>query len=121
MKLSLGDKLFYKIGEVSRITGLESYVLRYWETEFPSLHPKKGRGGQRVYMSKDIETVLKIKRMLYEEGFTIAGARKQLTGRGGEKPSEKISPSSEMILHRLRANLKELLTTMRSSDSAAGN
>jgi DNA-binding transcriptional MerR regulator len=118
VKLPLGGKLFYKIGEVSRITGLESYVLRYWETEFPPLNPKKGRGGQRVYMSKDIETVLKIKRMLYEEGFTIAGARKQLMSRGGEKPSEKVSPASEMMLHRLRANLKELLSTMRSSDSA---
>jgi DNA-binding transcriptional MerR regulator len=115
MKLPSG-KLFYKIGEVSRITRLESYVLRYWETEFPALHPKKGRGGQRVYESADIETVLKIKRMLYEEGFTIEGARKRLTSRGGAKPSEKTSPSSEMALHRLRANLKELLSTIKTSE-----
>ena len=120
MKLPPG-KLFYKIGEVSRITGLESYVLRYWETEFPFLQPKKGRGGQRVYVSADIEAVLKIKRMLYEEGFTISGARKRLMSRGGAKPSEKTPPSSEMVLHRLRANLKELLTTMKNSDSTAGN
>lgn len=115
MKLPSG-KLFYKIGEVSRITRLESYVLRYWETEFPVLQPKKGRGGQRVYESADIETVLKIKKMLYEEGFTIDGARKRLTSRGGAKPSEKNPPFSEMVLHRLRANLKELLTTIKTSD-----
>ena len=115
MKLPSG-KLFYKIGEVSRITRLESYVLRYWETEFPVLQPKKGRGGQRVYVNSDIETVLRIKRMLYEEGFTIAGAKKRLMGRGGAKPSEKSSPSSEMVLHRLRANLKELLTTIKTPD-----
>ena len=115
MKLPSG-KLFYKIGEVSRITRLESYVLRYWETEFPVLQPKKGRGGQRVYVNSDIETVLKIKRMLYEEGFTIAGAKKRLMSRGGAKSSEKSLPSSEMVLHRMRANLKELLTTIKTPD-----
>jgi len=121
MKLPFGNKLFYKIGEVSRITGLESYVLRYWETEFPPLHPKKSRGGQRVYESKDIETVLKIKRMLYEEGLTIAGAKKRLMSRGGEKPHGPTSPASDMMLHRVRANLKELLSAMKSSEKAAGN
>ena len=115
MKLPPG-KLFYKIGEVSHITGLESYVLRYWETEFPFLHPKKGRGGQRVYLSKDIETVLKIKQMLYEEGFTIAGARKRFMSRGAAKPHEPTGPSSERVLQRLKTNLQELLTTMRSSE-----
>jgi DNA-binding transcriptional MerR regulator len=72
------SKIFYKIGEVSRLTGLESYVLRFWENEFALLHPKKNTGGQRVYLQKDIDLILKIKKMLYEEGYTIAGAKKVL-------------------------------------------
>ncbi|MEK6560673.1 MAG: MerR family transcriptional regulator [Nitrospirota bacterium] len=71
-------KLFYKISEVSRLTGLESYVLRYWETEFTELAPRKNKGGQRVFEQKDIDKILIIKRLLYEEGLTIAGARKRL-------------------------------------------
>lgn len=71
-------KLFYKISEVSRLTGLESYVLRYWETEFIELAPRKNKGGQRVFEQKDIDKILIIKRLLYEEGLTIAGARKRL-------------------------------------------
>ena len=71
-------KLFYKISEVSKISGLESYVLRYWESEFPTIAPRKNKGGQRVYEQKDIDEILKIKRMLYEERLTIAGARKRL-------------------------------------------
>lgn len=71
-------KLFYKISEVSRLTGLESYVLRYWETEFTELAPRKNKGGQRVFEQKDIDKILVIKRLLYEEGLTIAGARKRL-------------------------------------------
>jgi len=71
-------KLFYKISEASKVTGLEAYVLRYWETEFPDIAPRKSKGGQRVYEQKDIDKILKIKKMLYEEGLTIAGARKKL-------------------------------------------
>ena len=71
-------KLFYKISEVSRLTGLESYVLRYWETEFTELAPRKNKGGQRVFEQKDIDKIIIIKRLLYEEGLTIAGARKRL-------------------------------------------
>src|SRR5437879_13793538 len=72
-RVSLDDKLFYKIGEVSRITGLPSYVLRFWESEFQFLQPQKSRGRQRVYTQKDVETLLQIKRMRYEQGFTIEG------------------------------------------------
>ena len=77
-------KLFYKIGEVSRLAGVEPYILRYWESEFPMLAPRKNQGGQRVYQDKDLDMVLDIKRMLHEEGYTIAGARKKLaeSGRG---------------------------------------
>src|SRR4030067_133751 len=75
---AMNMKLFYKISEVSRLTGLESYVLRYWETEFTELAPRKNKGGQRVFEQKDIDKILIIKRLLYEEGLTIAGARKRL-------------------------------------------
>lgn len=71
-------KLFYKIGEVCEITDTQPYVLRFWESEFPQLAPKKNRSGQRVYRKKDIDTVLRIKQLLYEEEYTIAGARKKL-------------------------------------------
>ncbi len=71
-------KLFYKIGEVSRLAQVEPYVLRYWENEFPALSPKKSRGGQRVYRQKELDLILSIKKMLHEEGYTIAGARKKI-------------------------------------------
>jgi DNA-binding transcriptional MerR regulator len=85
----LPQKLFYRIQEVSRITGVKPYVLRYWETEFPSLKPEKGPNDQRRYRAGDIDLVRRIKRLLYEEKFTIAGARKHLDGNGGS--AERIS------------------------------
>ncbi|MBM3792253.1 MAG: MerR family transcriptional regulator [Acidobacteria bacterium] len=72
-------RLYYKIGEVCRIVGVEAHVLRYWETEFSSLAPPKNKGGQRTYRPRDIELLLQIRKLLYEDGFTIAGARKQLS------------------------------------------
>ena len=74
----LGSKVFYKIGEVSQIAKLPAYVLRFWESEFPNLAPQKSKTGHRVYRKADVEMVLKIKTLLYDRGFTIAGARKQL-------------------------------------------
>jgi len=76
--IEIPDKLFFKIGEVSRLTGVKPHVLRYWESEFPNLAPPKNRSSQRVYRRKDIETVLVIKGLLYEDNFTISGARKKL-------------------------------------------
>ncbi|MEW6001624.1 MAG: MerR family transcriptional regulator [Nitrospirota bacterium] len=72
------DKLFYRIGEISRIIGVEPYVLRYWETEFPFLKPRKNKSGQRIYVKRDLELLLHVKRLLYQERFTIEGARKRL-------------------------------------------
>lgn len=97
-------KLFYKISEVSKITGVETYVLRYWETEFPTLSPRKNKGGQRVYEQKDIDSVLKIKKMLYEEGFTIAGARKRLQEQSGDTPDviQKVVDELEGVLKILK-------------------
>src|SRR5262245_66428563 len=79
------EKLYFRIGEVSDLCRLPAYVLRFWETEFPQLKPVKSSTGQRMYRRKDVEAVLKIKQLLYEEGFTIAGARQQLRSRSEER------------------------------------
>jgi DNA-binding transcriptional MerR regulator len=85
------NKLFFKIGEVCEITDTQPYVLRYWESEFPALAPAKNSSGQRIYRRKDIETVLRIKQLLYEEGFTIAGAKKRLES---EQGGRGVTPSA---------------------------
>src|SRR5919202_1982357 len=72
------DKLYFRIGEVSRIVGVKPYVLRFWETEFPALTPKKSGTGHRLYRRKDVELLLRIKHLLYEKRFTIEGARQSL-------------------------------------------
>lgn len=77
-EINIPDKERFKIGEVCRLTDTQPYVLRFWESEFPSLAPQKTRAGQRIYRREDIEMVLRIKELLYEESYTIAGARKQL-------------------------------------------
>src|ERR1700677_2036569 len=79
------DKLLFRIGEVSEIVGVEPYVLRYWESEFPGLSPKKSSSGQRMFRRKDVELLLRIKQLLYEKKFTIEGARKAL-----QKASEPV-------------------------------
>jgi DNA-binding transcriptional MerR regulator len=86
------EKSLFRIGEVSRLTATKAFVLRYWETEFPTLQPVKSPSGHRLYRREDIETVFEIKRLLYEEGFTIAGARKHLadlaSGNNGSNSAE---------------------------------
>ena len=77
------NKLFFKIGEVCELTEIQPYVLRYWETEFPILRPIKNKSGQRLYRKKDLETILRIKELLYHEGYTIAGAQKKLSDENG--------------------------------------
>jgi DNA-binding transcriptional MerR regulator len=85
------EKIYFKIGEVCDIVGVQAHVLRYWETDFPMLSPQKNRSGQRSYRRKDVETALRIKELLYDEMFTIAGARKKLqTEQRGEAPKLKI-------------------------------
>src|SRR5713226_7089784 len=88
------DKSFFRIGEVSRLTDTKPFVLRYWETEFPMLQPVKSPKGQRLYRRQDIETVLQIKRLLYDEGFTIAGARRHLREQNGGESSRSNAESS---------------------------
>jgi DNA-binding transcriptional MerR regulator len=85
--VAIPEKLFFKIGEVCELAGVQAHVLRYWESEFPMLAPQKNRAGQRVYRKRDVEMALRIKELLYEDQYTIAGAKKRLTNelRGGAK------------------------------------
>lgn len=85
--VAIPEKLFFKIGEVCELAGVQAHVLRYWESEFPMLAPQKNRAGQRVYRRRDVEMALRIKELLYEDQYTIAGAKKRLTTelRGGGK------------------------------------
>lgn len=85
--VSIPDKLYFKIGEVSEIAGVEPYVLRYWETEFADIAPLKSRTNQRLYKKKDVELILRIKHLLYAERFTIDGARKRLREESRRKSS----------------------------------
>src|ERR671920_1769791 len=80
VKARVQKRLYYKIGEACKELGIQPYVLRYWETEFPALTPSKSRSGQRVYSEKELEIIRRIKELLYEEGYTIAGAKKKLEG-----------------------------------------
>ena len=109
------DKLYFRIGEVSSLCKLPAYVLRFWETEFPQLKPVKSSSGQRMYRRKDVETLLRIKTLLYGEGFTIAGARQQLrveaTSARGQAPLPFPTHSSS-DLRRIRHGLEEILTML---------
>lgn len=110
-KPSIPDKLYFKIGEVSRITGVEPYVLRYWESEFRIVHPERSRTKQRLYTRKDLDLVLEIKRLLYEERYTIEGAKKRLMGRdkGGERQL-----SMGLQEERYRRALKEIKEELKA-------
>src|ERR1700755_1822542 len=95
--VSIPEKLFFKIGEVCDITGIQAHVLRYWESEFPMLAPQKNRAGQRTYRKRDVEMVLRIKELLYEDQYTIAGAKKRLAHelRAGGKVKVMSSEASD--------------------------
>ncbi|SVB77020.1 uncharacterized protein METZ01_LOCUS229874 [marine metagenome] len=105
-------KLYYSIGEVSEITGLKAYVLRYWETEFKQISPPKNRAGNRTYRQKDIISIQKIKDLLYEQKFTIEGARKVLDGKDNtttKQAEKKFSDKEKVVLMKIRDELKEIL------------
>jgi DNA-binding transcriptional MerR regulator len=113
--VSIPDKLYFRIGEVSELTQTKAYVLRYWETEFPTLKPMKSRSGHRLYRRQDVESVLQIKRLLYEKGFTIAGARKQLAGnsKGSEEKKDLFRGNLDgMQLKAIRGELESILTIL---------
>ena len=106
------DKLYFRIGEVSRVCGLPSYVLRFWETEFPHLKPVKSGTGQRMYRKVDVENVLRIKKLLYEEGFTIPGARQQLRTELKRKQTAlpfAVPKTNARELKEVRQGLREIL------------
>jgi DNA-binding transcriptional MerR regulator len=123
------EKALFRIGEVSRLTGTKAFVLRYWETEFPALQPVKSASGHRLYRREDIETVFEIKRLLYEQGFTIAGARRYLSERkgsmrvesseddgaltGGSRTPEVLSANNQRLLLTLREELSHILTLLK--------
>jgi DNA-binding transcriptional MerR regulator len=112
------DKLYFRIGEVSRLCGLPSYVLRFWETEFPQLKPSKSGTGQRMYRKIDVESVLRIKNLLYDQGFTIAGARQHLRAEVKRKqsplPFAVANTGSRGELKQLRQGLREILGILSS-------
>jgi len=117
-EIPIPDKLFYKIGEVSKIVGVEPYVLRYWETEFPFLKPRKNKSGQRVYIKKDVEFLLHIKSLLYHERYTIEGVRKRLGNNSiravesetSEKRSAAKKPS--VVIDHVKRRLKDILNQL---------
>src|ERR1700686_342325 len=117
------DKLSFRIGDVARLAGIKPYVLRFWETEFPGLGPKKSGTGHRLYRRKDVELVLEIKRLLYDKRFTIEGARKALDGRGRTETAKAPDPGqkkpkgqqgdlfwgSPAVLDEIRKELRQIL------------
>lgn len=108
------DKLYFRIGDVSRLCKLPAYVLRFWETEFPQLKPAKSSSGQRTYRKREVEMALRIKKLLYEEGFTIAGARQHLRSENKAIKGQAalpFAPSKPVSreLREVRQGLKEVL------------
>ncbi len=110
------DKLYFRIGEVARLCGVEAYVLRFWETEFPQLRPNKSGTGQRLYRKRDVELALRIKRLLYSEGYTISGAR-QVFAAESREPFRKSQPElplkRSLETDRIEARLKKLRGELR--------
>lgn len=103
------DKLFFRIGEVSRIAGVPASVLRFWEGEFPRINPRRTDSGQRVYRRKDVELILHVKRLLYDEKFTIKGARQHLKNRSGT-PVPKMHPD---LIDDIKAELEEIRNLLK--------
>lgn len=106
LQKELPFKLFYKIGEASKIVGVEPYVLRFWEKEFPFLRPKKTKGGQRLFSKREIELLLQIKKLLYEEKYTIEGVRKKLSK---VYQSDGCCDIRKETIEKVKIKLKEIL------------
>src|SRR5580704_5205219 len=104
---SLPPKLYFRIGEVAELVGVEPHVLRYWEREFRSIRPTKSAKGQRVYSRRDVENLMRVRELLYREGFTIAGAKKKLQ-RTGEEPREAAETAAEDA-----SKIREQIVAMR--------
>lgn len=120
-------KMYYSISEVAEMTGVKPHVLRYWETEFPTLRPKKNRGGNRTYQPKEVKAILVIRDLLYKEKFTISGARKKLQEHyGNPDPIIKqmqipfSDPHARYLLKQVRQELEELRDELLATDSETG-
>src|ERR1700741_1318859 len=113
MAQRLPDKIYFKIGEVSEIVGVEPYVLRYWETEFELLKPSKAPSRHRLYKKKDVELLLEIKRLLYSEGFTIEGARKRLKENKKEEKDQLKLPLADQKYRNALVKLRKDLESLR--------
>ncbi len=110
-------KLYYRIGEVSDIVGVEPHVLRYWETEFRSIRPQKSRKGQRIYSRRDVEKLITVKELLYSHGFTIAGARKKLREGGAEPPPAAEQEKAVTVRSRLLEVRSEVVAFLAELES----
>lgn len=114
-------KLYYRIGEVSQIVGVEPHVLRYWESEFRSIRPQKSRKGQRIYSRRDVDRLLKVRELLYTQGFTIAGARKRLR-EGGEEAEPaavpvRLPPPTRALLLELQQDIAGMLAELEHTET----
>jgi len=120
MDVEIPDKLYFKIGEVADLTGVKPHVLRYWESEFAPFRPAKSRSKQRLYRRKDVELVLRLKDLLYNQGFTIAGAKKKLREAPAAVQEDQLAlplmPSRErLLLDEVRRDLRQLRNSLSSS------
>jgi len=124
---ALPPKLYFRIGEVAGLVGVEPHVLRYWEREFRSIRPTKSAKGQRVYSRRDVENLMRVRELLYAEGFTIAGAKKKLQRSGVEpeallvamvQPQEQEEPASEVRVDVAPARVRETLVELRGEIEA---
>ena len=114
-EIFIPDKLYFRIGEVATLCHLPAYVLRFWESEFPQLKPVKSNTGQRMYRKRDVESVLRIKTLLYEQGFTISGARQQLRAETKSDKTQTAIPfpaHSSAELNHIRQGLREILNLL---------
>lgn len=118
MPVQIPEQLFYKIGQVSQITGVQAYVLRYWESEFGLLKPRKDKRGQRLYRRKDIELILRIKELLHEQGFSIRGAKQKLKKELAQNPETKkyTNPELRVIIDRHKTQIRELMDLLEHSE-----
>ncbi len=117
MGTEIPDKLYFKIGEVAQLAGVKPHVLRYWESEFPSIRPAKSKTKQRLYRRSDIELILQLKDLLYERGFTIAGAKKLLASKSQGRDGAPSLPDSERERQLLVEVKQELLALRKSLES----
>ncbi|MDD4998642.1 MAG: MerR family transcriptional regulator [Syntrophales bacterium] len=113
MIVSIPDKSYFRIGEVSRLLGVQPYVIRYWETEFKTVKPIRTRSDQRLYRHKDVEELLMIRKLLYEENFTINGARKQLQKLRDEEPGSTGQDRREDLLDEIEKGLRTIREIVR--------